>query len=143
MNFVVAGNVPAADMAVLSITQIKSGDAYNVIPQTATMAGTVRTMKRETMALIDTALRRVVSGVATGMGADADVDFRLVFAPLSNDRQAMNEIADLRSRTSRGEQCRSQPAARARIRGFPLYVRESAGCLRQSRERQGQRTSPQ
>jgi hippurate hydrolase len=86
--------VLAADMAVLSVTQIRSGDAYNVIPQTATMAGTVRAMKRETMTLIETALRRVVSGVAAGMGATAEVDVRLIFAPLPNDDQAVHDIAD-------------------------------------------------
>jgi hippurate hydrolase len=81
-------------MAVLSVTQIKSGDAYNVIPQTATMAGTVRAMKREIMTLVEDALRRVVAGVAAGLGATAAVDFRLIFAPLPNDKQATQEMAD-------------------------------------------------
>ncbi len=51
LQSIVSRNVPSRDMAVLSITRILSGDAYNVIPQTATMGGTVRTMKRETLTL--------------------------------------------------------------------------------------------
>jgi hippurate hydrolase len=94
LQSVVARNVPPADMAVLSVTRIHGGDAYNVIPQSATMAGTVRTMKRETMTLVEDALRRVVSGVASGLGASAEVDFRLIFAPLPNDKQATQEMAD-------------------------------------------------
>jgi amidohydrolase len=94
LQSVVARNVPPADMAVLSVTQIKSGDAYNVIPQSAAMAGTVRAMRRETMTLIEEALRRVVTGVASGLGATAEVDFRLIFAPLPNDKQAVQEMAD-------------------------------------------------
>jgi hippurate hydrolase len=94
LQSVVARNVPPADMAVLSVTQIKSGDAYNVIPQSAAMAGTVRAMKRGTMTLIEEALRRVVTGVASGLGATAEVDFRLIFAPLPNDKQAVQEMAD-------------------------------------------------
>jgi amidohydrolase len=94
LQSVIARNVPPSDLGVLSITQIKAGDAYNVIPQSAVMAGTVRTLKRETMTLIETGLRRVVAGVAAGLGATANVDFRLVFAPLVNDARSVSEIAD-------------------------------------------------
>ena len=114
LQSIVARNVPATDMAVLSVTQIKSGDAYNVIPQTATMAGTVRAMKRETMALIEAALRRVVLGVTTGMGATAIVDFRLIFAPLSNDDQAVKEMADAAAElVGESKVDRNQPPASA------------------------------
>ena len=114
LQSVVARNVPPADMAVLSITQIKSGDAYNVIPQTAAMAGTVRTMKRETMTLIEAALRRVVSGVAAGLGTTAEVDFRLIFAPLPNDRQATQEMADAAAElVGEGDVDRNKPPASA------------------------------
>ena len=68
--------------AVLSITRIQSGDAYNVIPQTAVMAGTVRTMKPEVMALIEQNMKRLASNVAAGFGAEATVDFRVIFARL-------------------------------------------------------------
>ena len=94
LQSIVARNVSARDTAVLSVTRILSGDAYNVIPQTATMAGTVRTMKRETMTLVEQAMRRIVTGVASGFGATAEVDFRLIFAPLVNHDAEFNAIAD-------------------------------------------------
>ena len=85
LQTIVSRNVAAADTAVLSITRIQSGDAYNVVPQTATMAGTVRTMKREVMTLIETNMRRMVTAVAAGFGAEATVDFRIIFAPMVNN----------------------------------------------------------
>jgi len=94
LQSIVARNVSARDTAVLSVTRILSGDAYNVIPQTATMGGTVRTMKRETMTLVEQAMRRIVTGVASGFGATAEVDFRLIFAPLVNHDAEFNAIAD-------------------------------------------------
>lgn len=94
LQSIVSRNVPPFDMAVVSVTQIRGGDAYNVVPQTATMAGTVRTMKRETMTTIETAMRRVATGVASSLGAKADVDFRLIFAPLVNQAEATREFAD-------------------------------------------------
>src|SRR4051812_28699421 len=73
LQSVVARNVSAREMAVLSVTRILSGDAYNVIPQTATLGGTVRTMKRETMTLVEQGMRRIANGVASGFGATAEV----------------------------------------------------------------------
>jgi hippurate hydrolase len=91
---IVARNVPPSDTAVVSITRIAAGDAYNVIPQTARMAGTARCMKREVMTTIETALRRVATGVASGLGASAEVDFRVLFAPLVNGAEPTQEFAD-------------------------------------------------
>jgi amidohydrolase len=85
LQSIVSRNVSAMDTAVLSITRIQSGDAYNVIPQSAVMAGTVRAMKPEVMTLIEQNMRRLVSSVAAGFGAEATVDFRLIFAPMVNN----------------------------------------------------------
>jgi len=94
LQSVVSRNIAPTDMAILSITRIQAGEAYNVIPETAHMAGTARTMNRPTMEALEAAMRRVCEGVATGMGAKVDVDFRLIFAPLVNDPVATSEIAD-------------------------------------------------
>jgi amidohydrolase len=94
LQSIVARNVSPSDTAVLSVTRIQSGDAYNVIPQTAALAGTVRTMKRETMALVEQNMQRIVAGVASAFGALAEVDFRLIFAPLLNHKEQTQAIAD-------------------------------------------------
>jgi hippurate hydrolase len=94
LQSIVSRNVSARETAVLSVTRILSGDAYNVIPQTATLGGTVRTMKRETMALVEQGMRRIVSGVASAFGATAEVDFRLIFVPLVNHATEFQAIAD-------------------------------------------------
>ena len=94
LQSIISRNVPPADTAVLSITKIMGGDAYNVIPQTASMAGTVRTMKRETMNLIEAAISRVAAGVAMGLGASVEMDFRLIFAPLANAAGQVRAMAD-------------------------------------------------
>ena len=85
LQSIISRNVSAMDTAVLSITRIQSGDAYNVIPQSAIMAGTVRTMKPEVMTLIETNMKRLVASIAAGFGAEATVDFRVIFAPMINN----------------------------------------------------------
>jgi hippurate hydrolase len=94
LQSIVARNVSPRDVAVLSVTRILSGDAYNVIPQTATLGGTVRTMTRETMSIVEQGMNRVTSGVAAAFGATAEVDFRLIFAPLINHPEHVQAIAD-------------------------------------------------
>jgi amidohydrolase len=85
LQSILSRNVRPSDTAVLSITKIQGGDAYNVIPQFATISGTARTFRPETMDLIETNMARVAEGVAAGFGAVATVDFRKIFAPLIND----------------------------------------------------------
>jgi amidohydrolase len=85
LQSIVSRNVSARDTAVLSITRIQSGDAYNVIPQSAVMSGTVRTMQRETMKLVEQNMERLTTAVAAGFGAEAKLDFRLIFASMVAD----------------------------------------------------------
>jgi hippurate hydrolase len=94
LQSIVSRNVPPQDIAVLSVTRILAGEAYNVIPQTATLAGTVRTMKRETMQLVEANMQRLATNVAAGFGAEASVDFRVIFAPLVNDADHARGYAD-------------------------------------------------
>jgi amidohydrolase len=94
LQSIVSRNVPPHDMAVVSITRMQGGDAYNVIPQTATLGGTVRTFKTETMQLVEANMKRLAGSVAAGFGAEAQVDFRIVFVPLINHLDHAREFAD-------------------------------------------------
>jgi amidohydrolase len=94
LQSIVARTISPRETAILSVTRILSGEAYNVIPQTATLGGTVRVMRREVMTQVEQAMQRIVSGVAAGFGATAELDFRLIFAPLVNHPAEFEAIAD-------------------------------------------------
>jgi hippurate hydrolase len=85
LQTIVSRNVAPVDTAVVSITQFHAGDAYNVIPQTARLSGTVRAFSGATMTMIGERMARTAQGVAQAMGARASVDFRVNFAPTVND----------------------------------------------------------
>ena len=108
MQTIVARNIHPADQAVVSVTRLGGGDAYNVIPEAATFGGTARFFRREVGDQLETALRRVVAGVAVGLGCEATLDWRLIFAPTVNDSEAtdasvaaMNDLAPA-ERVTRG-----------------------------------------
>lgn len=95
LQTIVSRNARPQETAVLSITQIHAGDAYNVIPEQAVLRGTARAFSSETMDLIETNMRRIAEGVAAGFGARAELDFRKIFPPLVNDRDETRFAADV------------------------------------------------
>src|SRR3954452_4047132 len=94
LQSVVSRNVKPLDTAVVSVTRVTAGNAYNVIPKPAHLAGTARAFKRDTMTLIEQRMQRVVEQVAAAFGARATLDFRVLFAPLVNDPAEATAFAD-------------------------------------------------
>ena len=94
LQSIVSRNVSAWDNLVLSVTRVLAGNAYNVIPETATLGGTVRAMRRETMTKVETTMRRIATSTAAAFGATASLDFRVIFAPLMNHEGHTEAIAD-------------------------------------------------
>jgi amidohydrolase len=94
LQSIVSRNVRPSDTAVLSITKVMGGDAFNVIPQYATISGTARAFRQDTMDLIETHMTRIAEGVAAGFGAVATVDFRKIFAPLVNNPEETQIFGD-------------------------------------------------
>jgi amidohydrolase len=94
LQSIVARNIKPVDTAVLSITCIEAGAAYNVIPDKAVLRGTARAFKRETMQTMEGNMRRMAESVAAGFGAIAEVDFRALFAPLVNHPDETTAFAD-------------------------------------------------
>jgi len=94
LQTIVSRNVRPADTAVLSVTQIHGGDAYNVIPEKAVLRGTVRCFSDAVMNLVEDRMRRIADGVAGGLGARAEVDFRALFPALVNHADEAQFIAD-------------------------------------------------
>ena len=90
-----ARNVGAADAAVISVTCIESGDAYNVVPGQAAIRGTARWFKPEVLDIIENNMRRIAASIAQGFGATAEVDFRVIFAPLINATDETAFAADV------------------------------------------------
>jgi amidohydrolase len=94
LQAIVCRNIRASDTAVVSVTTIQAGEAYNVIPQTAVIRGTFRTFSNDTMKQIEDGMRRTATGVAAAFGATAKIDFPDLFAPLVNNPSETKIVAD-------------------------------------------------
>ena len=69
LQSIVARNIDPVKTAVVSTTQIHSGDTWNVIPQTAILRGTVRTFEKPVQDFIEARIRQIAENIAAGFGA--------------------------------------------------------------------------
>ena len=73
LQSIVARNVDPLEAGVVSVTMIHGGDAFNVIPQTVELGGTVRTFKPEVRDMIAANIERIAESTAASFGARATV----------------------------------------------------------------------
>ena len=128
LQTIVSRNAPPVETAVLSVTKIHAGDAYNVIPQTAELAGTVRAFSRDVMALIEASMRRIAKGVAGAFGATAEVDFRFLFPPTVNDAREADFAAGICAGLVGAQNVERNPPLIMGSEDFSLMLEKVPGC---------------
>lgn len=72
---IVSRNTDPIESLVISITKFHAGDAMNVIPPTAELAGTVRTLSKEVRKAAETRIRETVENVAKALGGEAALTY--------------------------------------------------------------------
>ena len=75
LQSIVSRSVDPLESAVISICEFHAGHARNVIPQTAELKGTVRTLTAEMRRLVEKRVREVVAGVAQMTGTKIDLKY--------------------------------------------------------------------
>lgn len=96
LQTIVSRNVNPLDTAVLSVTSIHGGQAYNIIADDCELSGTLRTFSAEVMALIERRMRELVESIGRAHGMSCELEFRPGFPvtvnhpqPVALARQAM------------------------------------------------------
>jgi hippurate hydrolase len=87
LQSIVSRSVDPLESAVVSMCEFHAGNARNVIPQTAELKGTVRTLTAEVRALVEKRVREVVAGVAQMTGAKIDLDYEPGYPVVVNHAQ--------------------------------------------------------
>jgi hippurate hydrolase len=84
LQSIVSRNVDPLDSAVISICEFHAGNANNVIPQTAELRGTARSLRPEVRDLLEQRVREVCAGVAQVTGARIDLDYERSYPVVVN-----------------------------------------------------------
>src|SRR5262249_39643570 len=95
LQTIVSRNVDPLQAAVVSITQIHAGSAYNVIPGDAKLCGTVRAFSDEVRALVRERMRTICAGVAAAYQCEIKADIRDIFSVLVNQEEQSRVVENV------------------------------------------------
>ena len=128
LQSVVSRNLHPCESAVVSVTQIHGGEAFNIIPDDAVLRGTIRTFKPEVQTLVEQAIERLCSGIANAFGARIDTHFDLRYPPTVNSA-AETAICRQTAEALLGEnKVRKDELPSMGAEDFAFMLREKPGC---------------
>ncbi len=81
---IVSRNIRAVDSGVISATMVHTGEAYNVVPESAEVKGTVRTFAYDTLDLIERRMREMAVNICAAYGATCEFKFERNYPPTIN-----------------------------------------------------------
>jgi hippurate hydrolase len=99
LQTLVSREVDPVEPAVVTVGEIGAGSAFNIIPQTARLGGTVRTLKDDLRRQMPERIEQLARGVAQGMRGEAELDYTFSYPVTMNDEgaasHALGVISDL------------------------------------------------
>lgn len=84
---VVSRNISPLDGAVISVTKIHSGEAFNVIPPSAEFAGTIRTFRKEVQEVVLNRFEEVITQISKAMGTEIKIEIRELTPAVINNTE--------------------------------------------------------
>lgn len=125
---IVARNKNPIDAGVLSITQIHAGGATNVIPDDATLIGTVRTFTTEVLDLIERRMRDIAVHTAAAFDAEVDFHFKRNYPPLINHPKETAFAVSVLLEMVGAENVDAQVEPTMGAEDFAFMLQEKPGC---------------
>ncbi len=92
LQSIVSRNISPLQSAVVSVTRFQAGDAFNVIPQTAELRGTIRSFEPQVREIVLTRFRELVNGIAQAMGCTAEIQITRLTPPVVNDPELAERL---------------------------------------------------
>jgi len=125
---IISRNKNPNDAAVLSITQIHAGSATNVIPDDATLIGTVRTFSTEVLDLIEQRMHDIARHTASAFDAELQYEFKRNYPPLINHRQQTAAAVAVMESIVGAQQVDAKVEPTMGAEDFAFMLQEKPGC---------------
>ncbi len=84
LQSIISRNIDPVESAVVSVTTLHTGTAYNIIPDRVTIQGTARYFQPHIQDLIESRIKEIAAGAATAMGTTAEVKYERRYPVLVN-----------------------------------------------------------
>jgi hippurate hydrolase len=125
---IVSRNKNPLDASVLSITQIHAGSATNIIPDEATLVGTVRTFSTAVLDLIENRMRSIAEHTAAAFDAEIDFRFKRNYPPLINHEKETAFAAEVLQSVVGEDKVDAQVEPTMGAEDFAFMLQEIPGC---------------
>jgi hippurate hydrolase len=128
LQSLVPRTIASTERALLAVTQLRGSDAPNVIPDLASVGGTIRTFSVEATDKLEEGLRRLANGIAQAHGCTAEIFFRRASPPVVNHEREARFAADvMREVVGAGKVVEDYPAVMG-AEDFAHMLRVKPGC---------------
>ena len=117
---------PLKEVVVSVCTVATESDSYNVIPQSVTLKGTVRTLDPKVQDFVEERIKAIVTGIAGALGATAEIDYRRGYPVTMNDDHATGHAAEVARQIAGGCDMTVAPMMGAEDFSFMLNERPGA-----------------
>jgi len=104
LQSIVSRNVPPLQTAVVSVTTIHAGEAFNVIPPKVEMQGTIRTFEPAVRQRVLARFDKIVHGVAEAFECEAQIEMKVVSPATVNDEKIAQRVREIASKMLPGDQ---------------------------------------
>lgn len=128
LQSIITRNKKPIDTAVLSITQIHAGDAVNVIPNDAWLAGTVRTFTTETLDLIESKMVKIAEATASAFDCSATVSFNRNYPPTVNSADETRFAVEVMRELVGAENVEDRTEPTMGAEDFAFMLQAKPGC---------------
>lgn len=128
LNTIISRNVNPMEPAALSIGMFKAGEAFNIIPDSAVLKGTVRTFDQSLRAVIFERIETITRGICEAAGAEYRLDRRYGFPPVINHPAITQVMADAAS-AALGEQAVVETSPVMVGEDFSVYLEQIPGSF--------------
>lgn len=125
---IITRNKNPLEPAALSITQIHSGSATNVIPDDATLIGTVRTFNVDALDLIEQRMRDIASHTAAAFDAQIDFHFKRNYPPLINHARETAFAVEVMQSVVGAQNVNSRVEPTMGAEDFAFMLQQKPGC---------------
>lgn len=95
LQSIVSRNVDPQETAVVSVTMVHGGDAFNVIPSTANLQGTIRTFNPDTRQMVLNRFRHIVENTADTYGCQVAIDLQSITPSVINDHGVTHQVQEI------------------------------------------------
>jgi hippurate hydrolase len=128
LQTIVSRNVDPLRAAVISVTKIHAGDAYNIIPETLQLSGGIRCFEPELRETLKRRMGEVLEGVTRAAGADGTLEFVSGYPAVMNDPGSTRLAAAVAADIVGAEHVSANAEPVLGSEDFAFMLERNAGC---------------